>query len=116
MGKKLRERWAGGGVRRVTDHLFPCSGRVGRTFRFNTSREDEIQFDPDSLAFGEDDDGEVTTAGEGAQRNVIGQSSCNVIDSRTDVLIVEKDMILWINSTFLDSFSLKKVFSPSGLL
>ncbi|XP_072251205.1 nitric oxide-associated protein 1 isoform X2 [Leuresthes tenuis] len=39
-------------------------GRVGRTFRSNSSREDEIQFDPDSLAFGEDDDGQVTPAAD----------------------------------------------------
>ncbi|XP_041799846.1 nitric oxide-associated protein 1-like isoform X2 [Chelmon rostratus] len=36
-------------------------GRVGRTFRSDVgSRWDEIEFDPDSLAFGENDDGEVT--------------------------------------------------------
>ncbi|XP_031735517.1 nitric oxide-associated protein 1, partial [Anarrhichthys ocellatus] len=35
-------------------------GRVGRTFRSHIrSRPDEIQFDPDSLAFGENDDGEM---------------------------------------------------------
>ncbi|XP_069387316.1 nitric oxide-associated protein 1 isoform X2 [Paralichthys olivaceus] len=37
-------------------------GRVGRTFRAEVgSRPDEIQFDPDSLAFGENEDGELTT-------------------------------------------------------
>ncbi|XP_026187112.1 nitric oxide-associated protein 1 [Mastacembelus armatus] len=36
-------------------------GRVGRTFRFDVaSRPDEIQFDPDSLAFGENEDGDMT--------------------------------------------------------
>lgn len=38
-------------------------GRVGRTFRSDAEpRRGEIQFDPDSLALGEDDDGETTTA------------------------------------------------------
>ncbi|XP_033502718.2 nitric oxide-associated protein 1 [Epinephelus lanceolatus] len=38
-------------------------GRVGRTFRSDIrSRDDEIEFDPDSLAFGENDDGDMTTA------------------------------------------------------
>ncbi|XP_041845959.1 nitric oxide-associated protein 1 isoform X2 [Melanotaenia boesemani] len=37
-------------------------GRVGQTFRSDTSKGDEIQFDPDSLAFGEDEDGQVKTA------------------------------------------------------
>ncbi|XP_060935007.1 nitric oxide-associated protein 1 [Limanda limanda] len=37
-------------------------GRVGRTFRAEVgSGPDEIQFDPDSLAFGEDEDGELRT-------------------------------------------------------
>lgn len=46
-------------------HLCTCSGRVGRTFRSDVgSRWDEIEFDPDSLAFGENDDGEVTRKGE----------------------------------------------------
>ncbi|XP_040903691.1 nitric oxide-associated protein 1 [Toxotes jaculatrix] len=37
-------------------------GRVGRTFRSDVrSRPNEIQFDPDSLAFGENDDGQRTT-------------------------------------------------------
>lgn len=35
-------------------------GRVGRTFWSDVSRRSEIQFDPDSLAFGESDDGEMT--------------------------------------------------------
>ncbi|XP_044061678.1 nitric oxide-associated protein 1 [Siniperca chuatsi] len=37
-------------------------GRVGRTFRSDVgSRRDEIEFDPDSLAFGENEDGETRT-------------------------------------------------------
>ncbi|XP_054453671.1 nitric oxide-associated protein 1 [Anoplopoma fimbria] len=37
-------------------------GRVGRTFRSDIrARHDEIEFDPDSLAFGENDDGETKT-------------------------------------------------------
>ncbi|XP_062249039.1 nitric oxide-associated protein 1 isoform X2 [Platichthys flesus] len=37
-------------------------GRVGRTFRAEAgSRPDEIQFDPDSLAFGQNEDGQLTT-------------------------------------------------------
>lgn len=36
-------------------------GRVGRTFRSVQSRRDVIEFDPDSLAFGENDDEETTT-------------------------------------------------------
>ncbi|XP_010750348.2 nitric oxide-associated protein 1 isoform X2 [Larimichthys crocea] len=36
-------------------------GRVGRTFQSDVpSRRDEIEFDPDSLSFGENDDGETT--------------------------------------------------------
>lgn len=38
-------------------------GRVGRTFRAKESRPNEIQFDPDSLAFGENEDGEMTATG-----------------------------------------------------
>ncbi|CAJ1059313.1 nitric oxide-associated protein 1-like isoform X1 [Xyrichtys novacula] len=39
-------------------------GRVGRTFRSDVRpREDEIQFDPDSLAHGEDEDGEMKETG-----------------------------------------------------
>ncbi|XP_070693017.1 nitric oxide-associated protein 1 [Pempheris klunzingeri] len=35
-------------------------GRVGRTFRVDVgSRRDEIEFDPDSLAFGEEEDGDM---------------------------------------------------------
>ncbi|XP_029958085.1 nitric oxide-associated protein 1 [Salarias fasciatus] len=34
-------------------------GRVGRTFRPSVRRSSEIEFDPDSLAFGEDDDGDM---------------------------------------------------------
>ncbi|XP_042274311.1 nitric oxide-associated protein 1 isoform X3 [Thunnus maccoyii] len=38
-------------------------GRVGRTFRTEAgSRRDEIEFDADSLAFGENEDGEMTAA------------------------------------------------------
>ncbi|XP_037318265.2 nitric oxide-associated protein 1 [Pungitius pungitius] len=38
-------------------------GRVGRTFRSNSStRSDEIKFDPDSLAFGENDDGDMRSS------------------------------------------------------
>ncbi|XP_068570147.1 nitric oxide-associated protein 1-like [Cebidichthys violaceus] len=38
-------------------------GRVGRTFRSHIrTRPDEIQFDPDSLAFGENDDGEMKSS------------------------------------------------------
>ncbi|KAM4586979.1 nitric oxide-associated protein 1 [Fundulus diaphanus] len=37
-------------------------GRVGRTFRSRT-RGDEIQFDPDSLAFGEDEDADAAKEG-----------------------------------------------------
>uniref|UniRef100_G3PV97 Nitric oxide associated 1 n=1 Tax=Gasterosteus aculeatus aculeatus TaxID=481459 RepID=G3PV97_GASAC len=38
-------------------------GRVGRTFRSNIrTRSDEINFDPDSLAFGENDDGETRSS------------------------------------------------------
>ncbi|KAM4733080.1 nitric oxide-associated protein 1 [Anableps anableps] len=36
-------------------------GRVGRTFRSDGSRRDEIQFDPDSLAFGENEEGDSRT-------------------------------------------------------
>uniref|UniRef100_UPI0037E742F1 nitric oxide-associated protein 1-like n=1 Tax=Semicossyphus pulcher TaxID=241346 RepID=UPI0037E742F1 len=37
-------------------------GRVGRTFRSDVvSRQEEIDFDPDSLAFGENEDGETKT-------------------------------------------------------
>ncbi|XP_005924099.1 nitric oxide-associated protein 1 [Haplochromis burtoni] len=36
-------------------------GRIGRTFRVEGFRPNEIQFDPDSLAFGENEDGEETT-------------------------------------------------------
>ncbi|XP_047210249.1 nitric oxide-associated protein 1 [Girardinichthys multiradiatus] len=35
-------------------------GRVGQTVRSDGSRSDEIQFDPDSLAFGENKDGDST--------------------------------------------------------
>lgn len=35
-------------------------GRVGRTFRSSGPVRDEIQFDPDSLAFGENEDGDST--------------------------------------------------------
>ncbi|CAN9514567.1 unnamed protein product [Ophioblennius macclurei] len=35
-------------------------GRVGRTFRPDVSRKNEIEFDPDSLAFGEDEDGDMS--------------------------------------------------------
>ncbi|XP_039976130.1 nitric oxide-associated protein 1 isoform X2 [Xiphias gladius] len=42
-------------------------GRVGRTFRSDVrSRPDEVQFDPDSLAFGEHEDGETTATGPGS--------------------------------------------------
>lgn len=42
-------------------HLSP--GRVGRTFLSDsTSRRDEIEFDPDTLAFGENE--ETMTVGE----------------------------------------------------
>lgn len=30
------------------------AGRVGRTFRVQNSRKDLVEFDPDSLSFGED--------------------------------------------------------------
>ncbi|KAM9740862.1 nitric oxide-associated protein 1 isoform 1-T1 [Menidia menidia] len=36
-------------------------GRVGHTFRAGASRTDEVQFDPDSLAFGEDEEPEEST-------------------------------------------------------
>uniref|UniRef100_A0A3Q3VSL1 NOA1/YqeH-like C-terminal domain-containing protein n=1 Tax=Mola mola TaxID=94237 RepID=A0A3Q3VSL1_MOLML len=40
-------------------------GRVGRTFEADVrSRRDEIHFDPDSLAFGENENEEMTTQGE----------------------------------------------------
>ncbi|XP_037531105.1 nitric oxide-associated protein 1 [Nematolebias whitei] len=35
-------------------------GRVGRTFRHNRTKLNEIQFDPDSLAFGENEDADST--------------------------------------------------------
>ncbi|KAM3613153.1 uncharacterized protein V6R79_021618 [Siganus canaliculatus] len=35
-------------------------GHVGRTFQSDRSRQHEIQFDPDSLAFGEDVDGDMS--------------------------------------------------------
>lgn len=43
--------------------MFISSGRIGRTFRVEGFRPNEIQFDPDSLAFGENEDGEETTTG-----------------------------------------------------
>ncbi|XP_042372741.1 nitric oxide-associated protein 1-like [Plectropomus leopardus] len=45
-------------------------GRVGRTFRSGARyRSDEIEFEPDSLAFGENDNGETVT-GEDTERDI----------------------------------------------
>lgn len=42
---------------RVPVWISPSSGRVGRTFRSNIRmRREEIDFDPDSLSFGEDEE------------------------------------------------------------
>ncbi|KAF3838947.1 hypothetical protein F7725_010715 [Dissostichus mawsoni] len=41
------------------------TGRVGRTFRTAPPPRDEIQFDPDSLALGEEGEGGETQAGDG---------------------------------------------------
>ncbi len=46
-------------------HMLNYSGRVGRTFQPDIgSRRDEIEFDPDSLAFGVNEDGETMSKGE----------------------------------------------------
>ncbi|XP_041652730.1 nitric oxide-associated protein 1-like [Cheilinus undulatus] len=48
---------------KVLSHQGYLVGRVGRTFRSNDgARRAEIEFDPDSLAFGDKEDGEMTTA------------------------------------------------------
>uniref|UniRef100_A0A3Q3GQM7 Nitric oxide associated 1 n=1 Tax=Kryptolebias marmoratus TaxID=37003 RepID=A0A3Q3GQM7_KRYMA len=39
-------------------------GRVGRTFQPNRTKTNEVQFDPDNLAFGENEDGDSSTPGE----------------------------------------------------
>ncbi|KAM6923412.1 nitric oxide-associated protein 1 [Xenentodon cancila] len=63
-GRQMEEELQPDELRRV--QLFSRQGylvgRVGRTFRSYGSRRNEIQFDPDSLAFGENEDEEVMAA------------------------------------------------------
>lgn len=69
VGKTGETGGGAGGGRRVEGELSPmkqtvdlstCPGRVGRTFQPGVaSRRDEIEFDPDSLAFGENEDRET---------------------------------------------------------
>lgn len=74
----------------MTSHLpvfiSTCPGRVGRTFQADIrSRRDEIEFDPDSLSFGENEDGEMETKGE--KRNLMGRIRSPQMNTLMDKLV-----------------------------
>ncbi|XP_015226986.1 PREDICTED: nitric oxide-associated protein 1 [Cyprinodon variegatus] len=70
-------------------------GRVGQTFRSERSRSNEIQFDPDSLAFGDNNDEDTTR--EGAERSHEGLSPNELKDAHwlydTPGIIKERDIL-----------------------